>query len=197
MVFKTILKTERGLTPCLDFGPYNWAAFRYHSKKARKYTAAWSLSTFIEQIIQAIMAKKILLLQNYIYAQKYHGEIGSESNFISEINSQYEKDYSKSEAKQENKTFEKNTKKHFNCEHCDYKCKNKATMTKHNKKHVGQKLNCKQCGKTLNSNIELNTHIINEHTVASMVMQGNHSSLSVQNDTSFVFSESMLDEFDY
>ena len=44
---------------------------------------------------------------------------------------------------------------------------------------------------------ELNTNIINEHTVASMVMQGNHSSLSVQNDTSFEFSESMLDEFDY
>ena len=95
------------------------------------------------------MAKKILLLQNYIYAQKYHGEIGSESNFISEINSQYEKDYSKSEAKQENKTFEKNTKKHFNCEHYGYKCKKKATMKKHNDvKHVGQKLNCKQCGKT-------------------------------------------------
>ena len=87
------------------------------------------------------------------------------------------------------------------CDVCGHNTKTKNGMKLHKKniniKHVGQTVNCTQCGKKLNSHTELNTHIINEHTVASMEMQGNQSSLSVQNDTSFVFSDSMLDEFDY
>ena len=64
------------------------------------------------------------------------------------------------------------------CELCSIKCKNKKSLEKHmNSNHEGHK-SCEVCGKNLLSAEALKKHAKNIH-----------------NKSSFVFSESMLDEF--
>ena len=64
------------------------------------------------------------------------------------------------------------------CELCSIKCKNKKALEKHmNSNHEGHK-SCEVCGKKLLSAEALKNHAKNIH-----------------NESSFVFSESMLDEF--
>ena len=72
------------------------------------------------------------------------------------------------------------------CEMCVYKCKIKKTMVKHlNTKHKSYK-SCKVCGKKFITEDSLIKHK-EEH--------GSSTPLASSQDSSFVFSESMLDEF--
>ena len=70
------------------------------------------------------------------------------------------------------------------CEKCDYSCKEKNTLDNHMKSNHEAK-QCNQCKKRFSSFSDVLEHD-----------QKEHQSGEVQNDTSFVFSESMLDEFD-
>ena len=64
------------------------------------------------------------------------------------------------------------------CELCSIKCKNKKALEKHmNSNHEGHK-SCEVCGKKLLSAETLKNHVKNIH-----------------NESSFVFSQSMLDKF--
>ena len=68
-------------------------------------------------------------------------------------------------------------------------------MNKHiNTKHIKQIMSCKQCEEKFNITIILDLHIADKHQVDKEVVQGS-SSLSKVQDESFVFCESMLDEF--
>ena len=64
-------------------------------------------------------------------------------------------------------------------------------MKKHIKtKHVEQILCCNQCGGKFTTSSYLNTHIADKHFIETEVVTKEN-----QHDTSFVFSESMRDEF--
>ena len=63
--------------------------------------------------------------------------------------------------------------------------------------YAAQIMTCKQSEVEFKCQIELNTHIENSHRVASEVLNESPTTFSVKKDTSFVYSESMLDEFDY
>ena len=70
------------------------------------------------------------------------------------------------------------------CEICDYKCKKQTTFRKHmNTKHA-QSLRCYVCGKLFISKHSLEAH-----------KDEDHMAVKLEKDTSFVFSESMLDDF--
>ena len=81
-------------------------------------------------------------------------------------------------------------------EYCEYKCKRKVTMNKHmDTKHNTKNVACKQCEEKFNSTILLELHIADKHQVGKEVVQESSALSKVQDDESFVFCESMLDEF--
>ena len=76
----------------------------------------------------------------------------------------------------------------FNCDHCSFKFIDKNLFQKHmdNKLALNNKPHqCKTCRERFNSLSDVLEHD-----------QKEHQDKQVDNDTSFVFSESMLDEFD-
>ena len=104
-------------------------------------------------------------------------------------NTVYDEDKSKEE--------EKSTK-YFKCDHCDHKSEKLATLKKHkNTKHTEQK--CKVCNQEFKTSIELETHVAKGHDdqeeVWSAKFQSTPKSDKEGNESSFVFCESMLDEF--
>ena len=89
--------------------------------------------------------------------------------------------------KSEKKSSDNSVKKvdtWIHCKKCDYKCKKKNTMRKHvNTKH-SQFHKCYSCGEMFNTKDSLEAH-----------REKIHGEEETVKDTSFVFSESMLDEF--
>ena len=87
--------------------------------------------------------------------------------------------------------------KYFKCDHCDYKSEKLATLKKHkNTKHTVQK--CKVCNKEFKTSMELVTHIAKEHDdqeeAWNIKFQSTPTSDKEEKESSFVFSELMLDE---
>ena len=72
------------------------------------------------------------------------------------------------------------------CDMCDYKCKKQTTFRKHTNTKHDQSLKCSVCGKSFTSKDLLEDHTILDHMDLEF---------ESQKDTSFVFSESMLDEY--
>ena len=72
------------------------------------------------------------------------------------------------------------------CDMCDYKCKKQTTFRKHTNTKHGQNQKCNVCGKSFTSKDLLEDHTILDHIDLEF---------ESQKDTSFVFSESMLDEY--
>ena len=70
------------------------------------------------------------------------------------------------------------------CDSCEYKCKKKNTIKKHMRTKHSQCLSCDECGKKFASEYSLEKHKEKEH-----------EEIENESDQSFVFSESMLDEF--
>ena len=69
----------------------------------------------------------------------------------------------------------------IHCDMCNYKCKSEKTMLKHlNSKHENYK-QCDLCERKFTSEDYLSNHVDEDHENV--------------HDSSFVFSESMLDEF--
>ena len=76
----------------------------------------------------------------------------------------------------------------FSCDHCSYKCKEENVYQNYvvNKHATNNKAHqCKTCRENFNSLSDVLEHDLKEH-----------QDKQVNNNTSFVFSESMLDEFD-
>ena len=97
----------------------------------------------------------------------------------------------------------------INCNKCNYQCKKQATLDKHiltkHDEHV-----CKECPEKLSSFMELLKHVAKHHHDNEVVVQGKVSEDSFveqeaenldkykdkgDKDSSFIFEESMLDEF--
>ena len=91
----------------------------------------------------------------------------------------------------------------LNCQHCDYYCKKGTTLAKHMKtKHVVQQvsnagpiLDCSYCEKKFENMFEMQTHIADKHCERRVIEHGSSTPHTNSHDSSFVFSESMLDEF--
>ena len=79
-------------------------------------------------------------------------------------------------------------KKTFNCDHCSFKCKEEYTFQKHMDNKHALNIKAHQC-KTCRENFHSLSDVL-EHDVEK------HQNKQVQNNTSLVFNESMLDEFD-
>ena len=72
----------------------------------------------------------------------------------------------------------------------------KATMAKHkNNKHIEKMWTCKQCNERFESSHDLQSHIVQEHDYDKVTRQNSSTPSKDIHDLSFVFSESMLDEF--
>ena len=140
----------------------------------------------LEQIVQE-MATKITMLQDDLYVQQNHVKLNS--NDCLENPTVETKPDKKAEIPENDQ---------LTCDLCEYKCKRKATMQKHrNTKHTKQMWTCEQCGEKFKTSSELETHIVGKHNVYSEAMSGSSTPLECQDEPSFVFSESMLDEFIY
>ena len=88
--------------------------------------------------------------------------------------------------------------KDVNCELCDYRCEKQTTLKKHiNSKHTEQK--CKTCGKEFETPMKLISHIAIEHNeedeILNEVLHSTPNNLETDINSSFVFHESMLNEF--
>lgn len=100
---------------------------------------------------------------------------------------------------EEKKAQEKDlTTTDFKCEVCDYKCKKKSTLKNHIKlKHSEHK--CEACGKEFKESMELVSHMAEKHNkeeeVWNVNFQSTPKSEKETEKSSFIFSESMLDEF--
>ena len=70
------------------------------------------------------------------------------------------------------------------CDLCEYKCKKKNTMKKHVRTKHSHCISCDECGKLDASQYALDMHKEKDHT-----------DMENESDQSFVFSESMLDEY--
>ena len=70
------------------------------------------------------------------------------------------------------------------CEICEYKCKNKNTIRKHMRTKHSQCISFEECGKLFSSEYSLAIHTGKDN-----------EQIENESDHSFVFSESMLDEF--
>ena len=101
--------------------------------------------------------------------------------------------YDENKSKEEEKLT-----KYFKCDHCDHKSEKLVTLKKHkNTKHTEKK--CKVCNQEFKTSIELESHIAKEHDdqeeAWSVKFQSTPKSVKEENESTFVFSESMLDEF--
>ena len=76
----------------------------------------------------------------------------------------------------------------FNCDHCSYKCKEKNVYQIHMVNKHANNNKAHQC-KTFRENFNSLSDVL-EHDLKE------HQDRQVQNNTTFVFSESLLDEFD-
>ena len=89
--------------------------------------------------------------------------------------------------------------KDFKCEHCNYSCEKLSTLKKHTQsKHTMQK--CKICSKEFKTAMEVIIHVSNEHQEQEEEEEGVQFESTPKSGkggqkASFVFSESMLDEF--
>ena len=85
----------------------------------------------------------------------------------------------------------------FKCDQWSYKAQKLKTLKKHlNTKHTEQK--CKVCKKEFTNSMELVSHVANEHGEEEECIakaQSTPKSYGQAKLSSFVFSESMLDEF--
>jgi hypothetical protein len=84
------------------------------------------------------------------------------------------------------------------CEICDYMCEKQSTLKKHiNSKHTEQK--CDLCGKECMTSMEIITHKANEHheevETFNVEIHSTPKEDKEKKESSFKFSESMLDEF--
>ena len=70
------------------------------------------------------------------------------------------------------------------CEICDYKCKKKNTIMKHMRTKHCHGIYCDECGILFSTAYSLDIH-----------KGTDHKEIENESDQSFVFSESMLDEF--
>ena len=87
--------------------------------------------------------------------------------------------------------------KYVKCELCDYRCEKLPMLKKHiNSKHMEQK--CKVCGKMFETSMKLVSHVAIEHNeedkILNEVLHSTPNSDPHKN-SSFVFHESMLNEF--
>ena len=143
----------------------------------------------LEKIVQE-MAKTISVLQNELYDQRDNRKYDLKADCVNDINSQENLDCSILGQQSEDNITEIE-KGQLKCEHCDYRCKKVITLKKHIKtKHTEKILTCNHCEGKFTSSSYLNVHIADKHCVVSEVVPEEN-----QHNVSFVFSESMLDEF--
>ena len=88
--------------------------------------------------------------------------------------------------------------KDVKCELCDYRCEKQTTLKKHiNSKHTEQK--CNISGKEFETSMKLISHIAIEHNeedeILNEVLHSTPNNLETDKNSSFVFHESMLNEF--
>ena len=88
--------------------------------------------------------------------------------------------------------------KSYKCELCDYRSEKNAHLKKHiTSKHSVHK--CKVCHKEFKNSMDLVSHVAKEHLEDEEVLSVQFTSTPNSDEggkhTSFVFSESMLDEF--
>ena len=116
---------------------------------------------------------------------------------------------------------EEKSAKYFKCDQCDYKSEKIASLKKHNDtKHIEQK--CKVCNEEFKTSKELITHVANKHATQeeawsvkfqstpksdkekereadelldNMLLKDLEDNEEYKKGSSFVFRESMLDEF--
>ena len=96
----------------------------------------------------------------------------------------------------------------YQCEDCDYTCKKFTTLSKHkNSKHINHM--CKVCGKNFNNSMNLLRHVAIEHNEEDVIINNiihmdneqvdtdvdRKKEAKGQEDSSIVWSESMLDEY--
>ena len=88
--------------------------------------------------------------------------------------------------------------KDFKCDHCDYKCKKHSTLMNH--KHLKHTVHtCKICSEEFKTPMELVSHVAKDHHEEEEVWNVKHQSTPKSDketiNSSFVFSESMPDDF--
>ena len=96
----------------------------------------------------------------------------------------------------------------YQCEDCDYTCKKFTTLSKHkNSQHIDHM--CEVCGKNLNNSMDLLRHVAIEHNEEDVIINNiihmdnekvdtdvdRKKEAKGHEDSSFVWSESMLDEY--
>ena len=134
------------------------------------------------------MTESIVVLQNELNTKKYVNTDNFESDSINVSNSNEMGKSNSFKTNSEHNKEEIQDDQQLKCEHC----KRKVTMKKHmNTKHNKQIVSCKHCEEKFNSAIILELHIADKH----QVVQGSSSLSKAEDDESFVFCESMLDEF--
>ena len=156
----------------------------------------------LEKIVQE-MAQQIISLQAEIHAQKDESKTVSGKYSKDENNVKDQIETLSIKTKSSIKRSELKEKEQLNCEHCDYYCKKTATMNKHmvtkhamdRKEKDKQISSCNQCEEKFKTLIELQIHIANKHSDEDGEMTQEISTPSYEHESSFVFSESMLDEF--
>ena len=143
----------------------------------------------LEKVVQE-MADQIVILQSEVSSRK---EAVLETNLMSFKNNN---DNHTLETNDENKKDQFPEYVQLNCDLCSYTCKKKATMAKHkNTKHIEQMWTCKQCHKKFERSLDLQSHIAQEHDYDTEKIQNSSTPSKDLHNSSFVFSESMLDEF--
>jgi hypothetical protein len=93
---------------------------------------------------------------------------------------------------------EEKIQKQLKCELCEYRCDKNPTLKKHiNTKHSEQK--CKICRKEFKTSMELVSHVAEEHHLEedsfSVEFHSTPKGSEENKNSSFVFSEYMLDQF--
>ena len=88
--------------------------------------------------------------------------------------------------------------KDFKCDHCEYKCKKHSTLKNH--KHLKHTVHmCKICSEEFKTPMELVSHVAKDHHEEEEVWNVKHQSTPKSDketiNSSFVFSESMPDDF--
>lgn len=155
---------------------------------------------YLENIVQE-MAIKIIQLEIDLDGFKMNGnKKGSEVEQEQEITNQV--CIKKSPEVKIQDYNDEDKIQNFSCNMCNYKCKKKNTLKKHNKsKHNDHK--CSTCDMTFKTFNEVTRHNEQHHSSNKREKENvktpeNNLEASEKDfqDTSFVYSESMLDEFD-